>query len=105
MEEKIEVFESDDSQSQTDFYRKFKEELNQAHTFPSNYVFKFIVPAQQSNIAMLHAIFENSNANFSSRDSSNGKYTSATVKLLVKNADEIINYYQEVATIKGVVML
>ncbi|OJU38317.1 MAG: hypothetical protein BGN96_03400 [Bacteroidales bacterium 45-6] len=105
MEEKIEVFENDDNQSQADFYRKFKEELNQAHTFPSNYVFKFIVPAQPSNVAMLHAIFENSNASFSSRDSSNGKYTSTTVKLLAKSADEIINYYQEVATIKGVMML
>lgn len=103
--ENINVFGNEESLNQDEFYSKFKERLNEGMTFPSNYIYKFIMPANQSTIAMIHAIFENANASFSSRDSRNGKYTSLTITISAKDADTIINYYKEVASIKGVVML
>lgn len=105
MEDKIEIFENDNNEDPKEFYRKFKEKLNESQRFPSAYMYKFIVPNDHSTLAMLHAIFENSHASFSNRDSKNGKYTSVTIQLMAKDADEVINYYQEVASITGVVML
>lgn len=88
-----------------DFYQRFKGTLEQGHSFPSNYTFKFIVPAEQSNIAKIHTIFEKANASFSSRDSRNGKYASITVNALVNDADDVIIYYRQVAAIPGVMLL
>lgn len=105
MKDKIEIIDSNDSQSESEFYAKFKTHLNEVYTFPAKYIYKFIIPTEQSSIALIHAIFENTDASFSSRDSKTGKYTSLTIGLTAKDADTIINFYQEVATIKGVVML
>lgn len=105
MKNKIEVIEANEEQTQEEFYTKFKAQLNEAYNFPAKYIYKFIVPAEQGSIALIHAIFENANAGFFSRDSKNGKYTSLTVTIEAESADAIINYYQEVASIKGVVML
>lgn len=105
MDEKIRIIERDKNQSVDDFYRGFKEKLEKEHTFPTNYIFKFIFPAEQSNVAKLHTIFEKANASFSSRDSKNGRYTSITINAFVNDADDIIIYYRQVASIAGVVML
>ena len=99
------VLENDKNQHIDDFYAKFKEKVEQTHTFPCEYTFKFILPADPSSIARLHRIFENANGGFSSRDSKNGKYTSLTVKAHVSDADDVIIYYRQVAEIEGVMML
>lgn len=105
MENKFEIFENDENQNKDDFYQQFKEKLENVHTFPTNYVFKFIVPSEHSKIAQLHAIFNDVNANFSTKESKGGKYTSVTITLRVKEADEVIAYYKQAAKIKGTVML
>lgn len=105
MKEKIEIFDNDKNQSVDDFYVTFKEKLQEIHTFPTDYLFKFILPSEQSNIAKVHAIFENANTNLSIRDSKNGKYLSITIKVAVSDADDVIIYYRQVAAIDGVVML
>ncbi|MFT4072362.1 MAG: DUF493 domain-containing protein [Dysgonamonadaceae bacterium] len=106
LKDKIEILgDKDENQSVEDFYAKFREKLLEAQTFPSNYIYKFIVPADQAKIALIHAVFENAKVSFASRDSKTGKYTSLTIILAAKSADEIIEYYKEVATIPGVVML
>ena len=103
--EKIEILENDKNQSVDDFYQTFKAKLEEVHAFPSEYLFKFIVPAEQSNPAKLHTIFENANAAISSRDSKNGKYSSFTVKVRVHDADDVILFYRQVSVIDGVLML
>lgn len=106
IKENIEVFDSNEARDPDTFYASFKEKLNEALKFPANYMYKFIVPNDQGKIAMLHAIFENArNASFSSKESRNGKYTSLTVTISAKDADEVISYYKEVASIKDVMML
>jgi len=105
MNGKIEIIENDKSQSMDDFYLTFKEKLEETHTFPTNYIFKFILSSQEKNIAKLYSIFENANASFSLKDSRNGKYTSVTIKTHVSDADDIVIYYRQAASIDGVMML
>lgn len=105
MNENIKVLKHDRSQHTDDFYLKFKERLEQTHSFPSDYIFKYIVPAEQSIIAKLHSIFSRANPSISSRDSKNGKYTSVTIKVTVNDADDVVIYYRQAAVIDGIVML
>ncbi len=105
MDEKIKILENNRNQHSDDFYLKFKERLEQTHSFPSDYIFKYIVPAEQSKIAKLHSIFGSANPSFSSRDSKNGKYTSFTIKVSVNDADDVVIYYRQAASIDGIVML
>lgn len=105
MNTKFEILEKDKNQSHDDFYIKFKEELERSHSFPLEYLFKYIVPSEQSKIAQLHSIFENANASISTRDSKNGKYTSLTIKVHVNDADDIVIYYRQAAAIEGIMAL
>lgn len=105
MNEKIEILDNDENQNVDDFYSNFREKLIETHTFPTDYMFKFILSSDQSNIAKVHSVFEKANASFSSKDSKTGKYLSITVKVAVNDADDVIIYYRQIAEIKGVVML
>lgn len=105
MERKLEILENDKDLRTDDFYQKFKERLEETHSFPTNYLFKYIVPAEESKIARLLSIFEAANSNISMRDSKNGKYTSITIKMPVNDADDIIIYYRQASDIKGIVAL
>lgn len=106
MKEKFEIFENDKNQQAADFYIDFKKKLEENQCFPTDYLFKFIVPTIESVIAEVQAIFANDEkAAFSSRDSKNGKYTSLTIKVRVKNADEVVDYYQRASVIKGLIAL
>ncbi len=106
MKEKFEIFENDKNQQASDFYIDFKEKLEENTNFPSDYLFKFIVPTDEQTIAQVQGIFANDEkASFSSRDSKNGKYTSLTIKVHVKDADEVVNYYKQTSEIKGIVTL
>lgn len=105
MNEKVKILKNDKNQHIDDFYLTFRERLSNVHTFPTDYIFKFIMSAEQSKITKLHSIFENANASFSFRDSKNGKYSSITVKAPVSDADDVVIYYRQVAAIDGVVML
>jgi len=105
MNGKIEIMEKDKNQHIDDFYQTFKNKLEEIHTFPSEYLFKFIVSSKKGDIARLYSIFENSNASFSTRDSKNGKYSSVTIKAPVNDTDDVVIYYRQVAGIEGVMML
>ncbi|WP_029902514.1 DUF493 family protein [Prevotella sp. 10(H)] len=105
MNGKIEIIENDKNQHVDDFYLNFKEKLQEIHTFPSDYIFKFILSSEEKNIAKLYSIFDNANASFSLKDSRNGKYTSVTIKTPVNDADDVVIYYRQVSSINGVMML
>lgn len=104
-EEKIDILGNNENQSKKDFYANFKNKLNEAYTFPTRYIFKFILEAAPEKVAKLHAIFDQANASFSTKESSKGKYASFTIIIQANNADEIVEYYKQVSAIKGVVML
>ncbi len=105
MNTKYEILENDKNLHIDDFYLRFKEKLEETHSFPSDYLFKYIVPSEQSTIAKLYSIFGTPSADISTRDSKNGKYTCVTVKVQVNDADDVVIYYRQAAKIDGIMML
>ena len=88
-----------------DPYANFRALLQQSVKFPTTYTFKFIIKTDDNKSKELKAIFEDKEAHITSTHSSGGKYKSYTVKVQVKDEEEVINYYKEVSKIDTVIML
>lgn len=79
----------------------FKEKLENEHTFPGQYIFKFIVPVdKEEDVRSLLP-----EGNISTKKSSNNNYVSITLKALVQNGDEVIRVYKSVTPIPGLIAL
>ena len=88
-----------------EFYKKFKERLEDTTEFPSNYTFKFIVPSDNKRIAEVQRLFDGARPQFQMKESKTGKYTSVTAIVYVLDADQVIYFYQSASSIKDVYML
>ena len=88
-----------------EFYERLKVELDNSNTWPAEYLFKFIVPTVDDNVSRVENAFNCLGAVIKTTKSKTGKFTSISVDVTMKNADEIIAKYQEVGTIKGIVSL
>lgn len=73
----------------------------EAHGFPSDYVFKFIVPADAVPL-VLKVVPE---GEITKRPSKNGKYISVSCKAFMKNAASAVDVYEEAHTIPGIIAL
>lgn len=92
--------------NQAAFYDKLKEKLQESVSWPSEYLYKFIVPSSETNIQKLTEIFDNLGAVIQTKQSSKGKYTSVSIHIYMKNPDEVINKYKEVGEkVEGVISL
>ncbi|MBA5630470.1 DUF493 domain-containing protein [Moheibacter lacus] len=91
--------------NQEEFYKNFKERLDDTTEFPSNYTFKFIVPTDNKRIAEVQRLFDGARPQFSMKESKNGKYTSVTAVVYVLDADQVIHYYKSASGIQDVMML
>jgi hypothetical protein len=83
------------------FYDELKARLDEVHTWPSLYLFKFIVPIAKKDelLAILPmGLLEQ-------KLSRTGKYIALSLKVMVKNTEEIIALYQRAETIEGIVSL
>lgn len=89
----------------TDFYKRLKSQLESDTSWPSVYLYKFIVPASIEKIAKIEAIFDKTNADISTRDSSKGTYTSLSIKVKMDSPDAVIQKYIEVSKVEGVISL
>ena len=87
------------------FYERLKVELDMSNTWPAEYLFKFIVPSVDDNVLQVENAFDCMGAVIKTTKSKTGKFTSISVDVTVKDAQEIIDKYQEVSTIKGIVSL
>jgi putative lipoic acid-binding regulatory protein len=90
---------------ESDFYKKLKESLDDTTTFPTKYMYKFIIPTSNDKFKMIETIFDNMGAVIDSKPSKTGKYTSLTILVKMESADKIIIKYQEVSRIEGVISL
>lgn len=79
----------------------FKEKLDNTHSFPTLYVFKFIVKPDQ--VSEIEQIFPRHEVIL--KPSSGGKYVSTTVKIMASSSQEIIDRYKEAAKIEGIISL
>ncbi|UOB17835.1 DUF493 family protein [Abyssalbus ytuae] len=87
------------------FYSRLKNELEKSTTWPSSYLYKFIVPTDDDKIKQIETIFDNTGAVINTKQSSNGKYTSISILIQMKDPDEVIKKYIEVSNVEGVISL
>lgn len=99
---KTRVMNKDDTE---EFYGRLKEKLLENTSWPSNYLYKFIVPTDKTRIDQINAIFDNTGAVIESKQSKKGTYTSISVTVFLQNPDEVIAKYKEVSHVEGVISL
>jgi hypothetical protein len=79
----------------------FREKLDQHYTWPSLYVFKFIVPAgKEDEVKQLfpfHTTLEKS--------SKQGNYKSVTAEMMMPSGDAVLSIYIQASKIEGIVAL
>lgn len=80
---------------------EFKERLDQEHNWPEPYLFKFIVPKDLQD--RVSAFFPEDS--ISIKSSSNGNYRSITVNLTMGSSEEVLEIYEKVHQIEGVIAL
>ena len=88
-----------------EFYDRLKEQLWENSKWPSNYLYKFIVPTDEDKIKAIHKIFDNDGAVIESKQSKKGTYTSVSITVNLENPDEVIKKYKEVSVIEGITSL
>ena len=88
-----------------EFYIRLKEELANTSMWPTSYLYKFIVPSDTNKINKVEAAFDNMGAVISTQQSKTGKYTSISITVDMLNPDAVIQKYQELATIEGIISL
>lgn len=94
-----------DNEKSEEFYSRLKTQLGESTDWPSNYLYKFIVPTDADRIKQIQEIFDNTGAVIESKKSKKGKYTSVSVTVNLKNPDEVIEKYKEVGKVDGVISL
>ncbi len=88
-----------------EFYARLKEELATTSVWPSEYLYKFIVPSDLKKIVEIESAFNNMGAVIKTTQSKTGKYTSVSVDVQMQNPDAVIAKYIEVSGIEGIISL
>lgn len=92
-------------QDREEFYKNLKEKLDNTSDFPTDYMYKFIVPAEENRVEEVKNIFDNGGAVINTKKSKTGKYTSVSIVLKVASSDQVINYYKEAEKVEGIISL
>ena len=89
-----------------EFYKKLKIQLEDTNEWPSEYLYKFIVTSSTEKTAKIESLFDNTGAVITTKESKNGKYTSVSINVIMKDPDAVIAKYIEVAdNVEGVISL
>ena len=80
---------------------KLKLVLDETMKFPSEYLFKFIVPLAEIN----KILFILQGMEIEQKASSNGNYISVSGKVMIHKSEDIILVYERAAAIKGIISL
>jgi putative lipoic acid-binding regulatory protein len=88
-----------------EFYDRLKVELDMSNTWPALYLFKFIVPSENDNVERVEQAFDCMGAVIKTTKSRTGKFTSVSIDVQMKDSQEIVEKYQEVSVIKGIISL
>ena len=87
------------------FYKKLKKKLKKDTQFPTKYLFKFIVPSDPVRIDQIEALFDHAGAVIQKKESRTGKFTSVSIYVIMKKADDIILTYMEAEKVEGIISL
>jgi putative lipoic acid-binding regulatory protein len=82
-------------------YQSFRDKLEKEHTWPSEYMFKFIVPKEkEKELTILFPTLD-----FSLKKSSGGNYISFTARVVIEMTDQVIKIYEKADKIEGLIAL
>jgi hypothetical protein len=81
--------------------KSFQEKLDQHHSWPSVYTFKFIVPTEKVND--LKELFPNHTS--SEKVSAKGNFTSITFQMMMPSGEAVIEVYTIASKIEGIIAL
>ena len=88
-----------------EFYERLKKKLDLSTTWPSLYLYKFILPSEKENILRVQEAFDCLGAVIKTTKSKTGKFTSISINVMMKDSQQIIDKYIELSTIKGIISL
>lgn len=88
-----------------EFYKKLKITLKEETTFPSKYLYKFIVPTTEDKVNQIENLFNNQGAVINKNVSKTGKFTSVSIQVVMKSADDVIEKYLAAEKIEGIISL
>ena len=94
-----------DNEKTDEFYGRLKEQLAESTTWPSNYLYKFIVPTEKNKIDRIHKIFDNTGAVIELKKSKKGTYTSISITVHLNDPEAVIEKYKLVGLVEGVISL
>ena len=81
--------------------KSFMEKLDKSYIWPALYMFKFIVPKQKvsevKELFPLHVSKE--------KTSEKGKYISVTFNMMMPSSEAVVDVYQKVKHIEGIIAL
>jgi putative lipoic acid-binding regulatory protein len=89
------------SQNNQQWWDRFQELLDEGAEWPSEYLFKFIVPRQ--HLEEVERLFHK--LPFKVRESRKGNYASVTASVEMHSSDEVIAMYTTAAKIEGIILL
>lgn len=87
-----------------DFYVSLKQKLEEQHSFPALYLFKFIIPADNQKLAQVEALF-GPEAQVTTNQSRTNKYISISAKEVMVSSDSVIAIYKEAEKVEGIISL
>ena len=80
---------------------RLKTLLEDQYDWPSNYLFKFVVPKE--NVKEVKSLFPQHPVE--TRESGKGNYVSVTINIHLESADVVIAIYQQASQIEGLIAL
>lgn len=84
-----------------DWLNSFREKLDKHYAWPSLYVFKFIVPRGKEEELKRHFPAHE----IAERSSAKGNYTSLTIQMMCPSSDFVVEVYERVENIEGLIAL
>ena len=87
------------------FYTKLKGRLKETTKFPTEYLYKFIVPTGGNQVLEIENLFKDELVKITSNTSKTGKYISVSIRVKLASPDAVISYYKKAEKIKGIISL
>jgi putative lipoic acid-binding regulatory protein len=92
-------------QKSQEFYQRLSQQLADDRTWPATYMFKFIVPGIEERVEAVCTFFDPTKADIRIKNSSKGNYSSISVTLTMASPEAVVQKYQEVSAVEGVISL
>ncbi len=85
-------------------YSKMRQELLAASSWPTTYMFKFIVPNNDNKVTAVKQLFP-SNTTFQFKTSKDIRYIGITTKITMESPDAVLKVYEKAQGIEGIISL